>query len=248
MAAIVVAVPGQVRLLLEMRGETAVPLRLVTVGAVVQQSLLAVGLVAVGTAFAPRVGLDAPWFRALARGEGPAFAAAMPQLLPAVILGGAGTAVFLWMYYRVFRPRMLPDDVARTERLRNSMGLMGRLAMGGVAEEVMFRWGVMSALAWLAIGVMGLPAVPGMWTAIVVGGAAVWPGAPSWRSGGGGEAHEGRIVRCCPTQPSGRFGVWLVVLATRPAGGGGRACHGPRGLAPLRALGGPRGAPVPTGA
>lgn len=50
------------------------------------------------------------------------------------------------------------------------MGLLGRLAMGGVAEEVMFRWGVMSVVAWVAISVGGLPPVSGMWTAIVAAG------------------------------------------------------------------------------
>ncbi len=50
------------------------------------------------------------------------------------------------------------------------MGLLGRLLMGGVAEEVMFRWGVMSVVAWLAVSVIGMPAGWGMWVAIVVAG------------------------------------------------------------------------------
>ena len=50
------------------------------------------------------------------------------------------------------------------------MGLLGRILMGGVAEEVMFRWGVMSVLAWLTIGVIGMSEGPGMWVAIVVAG------------------------------------------------------------------------------
>ena len=168
--AIAIAVPGQVRSLLRMRGEPAVPVRLVVTGAVIQQSLIAVGLAAAGTAAAPRVGLEAPWFRAVTRGEGPGMAQALAQLPAALVLGGVATAAFLWLYYRVFRPRMAPEDVSRTEELRNSMGLLGRLAMGGVAEEVMFRWGVMSVLAWTAICVGGLPAFPGMWTAIVGAG------------------------------------------------------------------------------
>jgi len=34
----------------------------------------------------------------------------------------------------------------------------------------MFRWGVMSVVAWLAIGVAGMPTPWGMWVAIVVAG------------------------------------------------------------------------------
>ena len=78
--------------------------------------------------------------------------------------------VFLVLYYRVFRPRMAAEDVAGTEQLRTSMGLLGRMLMGGVAEEVMFRWGVMSVMAWLAVSVVGMPADVGMWAAIVVAG------------------------------------------------------------------------------
>lgn len=167
---IAIAVPRHVRALLELRREAAVPERLVVVGATVQQSLIAVGLVAAGTAAAPRAGLEAPWFAAVARGEGLALPLALAQLPAALSVGGVATAVFLGLYYRVFRPRMEPEDVARTEELRNSMGLLGRLAMGGVAEEVMFRWGVMSVVAWVAISVGGLPPVSGMWTAIVAAG------------------------------------------------------------------------------
>lgn len=50
------------------------------------------------------------------------------------------------------------------------MGLFGRLLMGGIAEEVMFRWGVMSVMAWLTVRVLGMPMGLGMWTAIVVAG------------------------------------------------------------------------------
>ena len=34
----------------------------------------------------------------------------------------------------------------------------------------MFRWGVMSVVAWLAVSVVGMPASLGMWVAIVVAG------------------------------------------------------------------------------
>ncbi|NNF27717.1 MAG: CPBP family intramembrane metalloprotease [Gemmatimonadetes bacterium] len=169
-AAIVIALPRHVTSLLRLRGETAVPVRLVKIGATFQQSLMAVGLVAAGTWAAPRVGLEAPWFSAILRGEGLGLSYAVAQLPAALILGGLGTAAFLWLYYRIFRPRMAAEAVSRTEELRNSMGLVGRLAMGGVAEELMFRWGVMSVLAWLVISVGGLPSVLGMWVAIVVSG------------------------------------------------------------------------------
>jgi membrane protease YdiL (CAAX protease family) len=74
------------------------------------------------------------------------------------------------LYYRVFRPMMAAEDTARMEEFRVSMGHFGRLLMGGIAEEVMFRWGVMSVMAWLTVSVLGMPTGLGMWTAIVAAG------------------------------------------------------------------------------
>jgi len=169
-AALVVAVPGQVRSLMGHRSDIKAPLPVVMAGAVFQQSLFAVGLAAAGSALALKSGLEAPWFAAVSRGEGLGLTQAGAQLPAALVVGGASTALFLLLYYRVFRPRMALEDAARTEEFRTSMGLFGRLLMGGVAEEVMFRWGVMSVFAWLAVGVVGMPLVLGMWTAIVAAG------------------------------------------------------------------------------
>ena len=168
--AIVFVVPGLVKGLLSRRNDIKAPVPMVMVGAAVQQSLFAMGLAGAGTALAHRTGLEAPWFAAVSHGEGFGLGEAAAQLPAALIVGAVSTGVFLLLYYRVFRPRMAAEDVARTEELRNSMGLLGRLLMGGVAEEVMFRWGVMSVVAWLAVTVVGMPAGLGMWVAIVVAG------------------------------------------------------------------------------
>ena len=168
--AIVIAVPGQVKGLLSRRSDITAPALVVMVGMAVQQSFFAVGLAAAGTALAPRTGLSAPWFVAVSHGEGLGLSEAAAQLPAALIVGTGSVVVFLLLYYRVFRPRMASEDVARTEELRNSMGVLGRLLMGGVVEEVMFRWGIMSGMAWLAVSVVGMPVASGMWAAIVVAG------------------------------------------------------------------------------
>jgi membrane protease YdiL (CAAX protease family) len=169
-AALTLAVPGQVRSLLSRRSDIKAPVPLVMAGAVIQQSLFAVGLAAVGSAFAPRTGLEAPWFAAVSDREGLGLDQAAAQLPAALAVGAASTVLFLLLYYQVFRPRMATEDTARLEEFRTSMGFFGRILMGGIAEEVMFRWGVMSVMAWLAVGVLGMPPGVGMWTAIVVAG------------------------------------------------------------------------------
>ena len=168
--AITFAVPGQVRGLVGRRNDITVPIHLVMAGAAIQQSLIAVGLAAAGTAAAPRSGLGAPWFEAVSSGYGLGWREMVLQLPAALAVGGASSVVFLVLYYRVFRPRMVAGDAQRIEEFRTSMGPMGRVLMGGVAEEVMFRWGVMSVLAWISIVALGLPEGLGMWLAIVVAG------------------------------------------------------------------------------
>lgn len=170
--AVAVAVPRQILSILDGREDGGAGLpsrRLVMIGAGVQQSLIAVGLTAVGTALAPGTGLSAPWFHAVSRGR-PGLGEAAAQIPAALLVGGLCTAVFLIVYYRGFRPRMSEAQVARTEALRTALGLPGRVLMGGVAEEVMFRWGVMSFFAWLTIPVAGLSQPSGMWIAITVSG------------------------------------------------------------------------------
>jgi len=167
---IVVVVPGQVRGFVSHRTDVTVPLPVVMVGAAIQQSIFAVGLAAAGTALSPRTGLEAPWFAAVSRGEGWGWAEAAAQLPAALLVGGASTVAFLFLYYKVFRPSMTSDDVIQIERMRASMGLAGRILMGGIAEEVMFRWGVMSVMAWLTISVLGMSSGVGMWTAIALAG------------------------------------------------------------------------------
>jgi hypothetical protein len=169
-AALASAVPGQVKMLMKGRTDIKVPLPLVITGAVVQQGLIVTGLAAIGAALAPKTALEAPWFSAVSHGEGLSLGEAASQLPPALIVGGVSTALCLLLYYLVFRPRLAEEDAARLEEFRTSMGLLGRVLVGGVAEEVMFRWGVMSMLAWLAIAIIGMPEVLGMWVAIVVAG------------------------------------------------------------------------------
>jgi membrane protease YdiL (CAAX protease family) len=58
----------------------------------------------------------------------------------------------LSLYYIVFRPRIPRRDALLSERIRLGMGLPARLLQGGIAEEVQFRWGLMS----LVVTIMNL--------------------------------------------------------------------------------------------
>jgi hypothetical protein len=137
---------------------------------VVLQNLAIVAVAAaVGTALAPRVGLRAPFFEALVSGESlwPALA---PQILPTLLLGTAGALAFVASYYLYVRPRLDEQTLRSTEKLRMSLGVWSRLLYGGIVEEVLIRWGLMTLLVWLGALVVGKTTSGVVWAAIVTAG------------------------------------------------------------------------------
>lgn len=149
----------------------------VLLGVASLQTLLIVAVAAwLGARLAPAVGVGAPVFAALARGDAAAAGAALAAALPAALGGGAlGAAVFLLAYYRLVRPALDAPTLAAAERVRARTGLAGRLLYGGVVEEVIARWGAQTLFAWLLAGALALegPAAahaPVMWAAIALAG------------------------------------------------------------------------------
>jgi len=137
---------------------------------VVMQTLVLVAIAAaIGTALAPRVGLRAPAFEALADGRS-ALDALLPQIGPALLLGIIGGALFVLAYYRIFRPRLSSEEIRITEGFRMNMGLAGRVLYGGVVEEILMRWGLMSLFVWLGAALFGSSSAGVVWLAIVISG------------------------------------------------------------------------------
>lgn len=161
------------------------PPRAVVVGATMAQSLLLVALAAAaGTALAPRVGLGAPAFEALVSG-GNVWAALQPQLLPALALGIGGALAIVAAYYLFYRPRLEAQTVRAMEELRMALGPSARLLYGGIVEEVLFRWGVLTLLAWLGSLLVGTATPAVMWAVILISGVLFGIGhLPSYRLAG----------------------------------------------------------------
>jgi hypothetical protein len=155
------------------------------------QSLILVAIAAAaGTLLAPRVGLGAPFFEALVSGQ-PLWPALAPQLLPSLAVGIAGALLFVAAYYWFFRPRLDRETVLVMEGLRNSLGMWGRLLYGGIVEEVLTRWGLMTLFVWLGSllvpgsGPEGSVAPALVWIAIVISGILFGLGhAPSYLAAG----------------------------------------------------------------
>jgi len=185
-----IALPGTVKTIVQIaERQTSADANLPSTGVLVaisfvQTMLLFAVAAAVGTALAPLVGLHAPVFEALVSGEA-LWPALRTQLPASLSLGIGGAAVFLALYYWVFRPRLDETTVRAMETLRNRLGMWGRLFYGGIAEEVLTRWGLMTLLAWLGALIAGSPNAAVMWTAIVISGVLFGLGhAPSYLAAG----------------------------------------------------------------
>lgn len=136
---------------------------------VAQSTVLIAVASAIGTVLAPRAGLSAPFFEAVANGAwSDVSTAAQGQLLPALGLSVAGVALFMLAYYGLFRPKMDATSVAVAENMRRELGLAGRVLYGGIYEEVLTRWGLMTAFVWLFAFLLEGPIA--VWLAIVLSG------------------------------------------------------------------------------
>jgi membrane protease YdiL (CAAX protease family) len=114
----------------------------------IQPTILLSIAVFIGFQLAHRIGLSPPAAEALARGDS-FFSALKPQVLPGVIAGFIAGVVILSSYL-LFRPILPTMFVTRAERLNSSMPLLTRLLYGGITEELLLRWGLMTLLVWAA--------------------------------------------------------------------------------------------------
>ena len=114
----------------------------------VQPALLVLAAVFVGIRLSPSVNLDAPVLRAVAdfRRVGPLD----PGLLVHALLVAIPTGLMIAGYGRAlheFVASLGPSALARLEAL--TLPLATRVLYGGIAEEVMVRWGLMTFLVWV---------------------------------------------------------------------------------------------------
>ena len=132
--------------------------------AVLQSSLLLALAAAAGAALAPKVGLHAPIAEALASSR-PAGPAVRSQLLPGLAGAAFGTVLLLAL------GAVAPDAIAALEG-QFDPPLWLRVLYGGITEEVLIRWGVMTAVVWVGWRFVqrrdGSPRPAVVWTAIIV--------------------------------------------------------------------------------
>ncbi|MDQ4075128.1 MAG: CPBP family intramembrane metalloprotease [Chloroflexota bacterium] len=172
---ILVAAPGLIEsqmktMLAKLPADKELPSKAtLTMLTVVQSLVIVTVLAAVGSVLAPRVGLAAPFFEGLVSGQG-AVDALMAQLGPALIVGVGGALLFIAAYYLFFRPRLDEQTVQAMEGVRMQLGPWSRVLYGGIVEEVISRWGVMTLFVWLGSLLVGEAPDMVVWSAIVLSG------------------------------------------------------------------------------
>jgi membrane protease YdiL (CAAX protease family) len=140
------------------------PLWVISFASLAQSALILALAAWTGVKLAPSVGLGAPAFEALARGR-PMGPALRSQLLPGLLAGVPGGLLL----FAVFR--YAPAAVAELQT-RFAIPILARVLYGGITEELLLRWGLMTAFVWLAWRVLQQRRAPVrasvVWLAIAV--------------------------------------------------------------------------------
>lgn len=117
------------------------PLWLIMAASFSQSALLVALAVWGGVALAPAVGLRAPAFEAAALRR-PIMAVLKPQILPGLIAGVPGGLLLFASL------RLSPAPIAALQG-QFTPPLYARVLYGGITEEVLLRWGLMTVFTWL---------------------------------------------------------------------------------------------------
>lgn len=125
--------------------ELPLPETTVKLISLVQGLILLSVAVALGTWAAKRVGLRAPLVDALLSGD-PLTPILRPQLLAAIV-GSVGVAGVIFIY-TLLQLQWMPADAADNPV---TLPLLTRVLYGGITEEILVRWGVMSLVVWGAM-------------------------------------------------------------------------------------------------
>ncbi len=114
----------------------------------IQPAVLVAVAVLVGVALARKVGLSSPAAEAVASG-GRVAPALKPQIVPGLVGGLAGGSAVV-VATLLAKPFLSPETLTRIAAFGRLLPLPTRLLYGGITEELLLRWGLMTLLVWAA--------------------------------------------------------------------------------------------------
>ncbi len=113
---------------------------------IVQTSVMLTLAVAVGCWAAPRLGLNAPLLAAWA--EGRSMSGLLSSILMSSLLIGTLGGILASAISLLAQP-YLPTALTDPNSAANTQPLLVRFLYGGILEEILLRWGLMSGIAWV---------------------------------------------------------------------------------------------------
>lgn len=133
------------------------------------QSFIIINLsISAGIFFGGRIGLTDPFLEGLGQGV-----LDWRHLIQQVCIGTLVGIVCAWgwisSYYGFIRPRMDTASVEASEQLRQQLGLVTRITSGGITEEVIFRWGLLSFAMWAIMRLLPSETLA-FWLSIIITG------------------------------------------------------------------------------
>jgi hypothetical protein len=123
---------------------------LMKVLSLIQPTIIMSLAVLAGVVLAGKVGLHAPAAEAIASRE-KFWPALKPQLVPG-ILGGIGGGIAIVLISLAARSFLSPETNTRISEFGKLLPVPTRLLYGGILEELLLRWGLMTLLVWLIWG------------------------------------------------------------------------------------------------
>jgi membrane protease YdiL (CAAX protease family) len=165
-------VPVIERQLEQLPSAPPIPLPAIVALSLVQPLLLVAGAVAIGAALAPRLGLRSHIVEKVVSGQ-PLLPAIRPELAIAAALGVVGFGLVLALDL-LFRPLLgaAAATLSSQQQHTSVWGVLGALLYGGMTEELLLRWGLMTSLIWIGWRLLqrgaGLPRPATVWSAILL--------------------------------------------------------------------------------
>ncbi|NJM96151.1 MAG: CPBP family intramembrane metalloprotease [Phormidesmis sp. RL_2_1] len=98
-----------------------------------------------GVVLSPKVALSAPFSEAIANRSVRPWQAIQPQLIPAALGGLMGLGLTL-IWFAILKPFLPSDFLSAGSQM--TVPFIVRLLKGGIAEEIVLRWGLMTFLLW----------------------------------------------------------------------------------------------------
>lgn len=141
---IISIVPLIPQLLSFQSGALPLSVEMIQIISVAQSSVLLLLMVWIGSVFSKKVGLTAPVIFALARSES-ALKELKQQIIPALI-GGIIGGIFILVFLGALSSYLPKEFLSAGEKLAPPW--YTKMLYGGITEELLIRWGLMSFFVW----------------------------------------------------------------------------------------------------